>query len=220
MRAASLTQMLCIALAGKEAYSMEKKWPDREEAERLLADAETCNPGQWADHCRYTAKCAERIAARCGGMDADKAYVLGLLHDIGRKFGVKHLGHIYDGYQYMRRLGYEDAARICLTHSFSIQTIRDYIGNFDIPQAQQEEIEEALRAVVYDDYDRLIQLCDSLAGAEGIMRIEERMADVKKRYGGYPQEKWDKNIALKHLFEEKTGGSIDDIVQNDIVENS
>ncbi len=197
-----------------EEIQMTGKRPDREEAERLLADAERCNPGQWGDHSRFTALCAERIAARCEGMDADKAYVLGLLHDIGRKFGVKHLGHIYDGYRYMCELGYDEVARICLTHSFSIQNIHDYIGNFDIPQEQQEELETALAQVVYDDYDRLIQLCDSLAGAEGIMSIEERMADVKRRYGSYPQEKWDKNISLKRLFAEKTGGNIDEIVRN------
>ena len=34
-------------------------------------------------------------------MGAEKAYVLGLLHDIGRKFGVRHLGHVSDGYAYM-----------------------------------------------------------------------------------------------------------------------
>lgn len=28
-------------------------------------------------------------------MDAEKAYILGLLHDIGRKFGTRHLGHEY-----------------------------------------------------------------------------------------------------------------------------
>lgn len=197
-----------------EEIQMTGKRPDREEAERLLADAERCNPGQWGDHSRFTALCAERIAAQCEGMDVDKAYVLGLLHDIGRKFGVKHLGHIYDGYRYMCELGYDEVARICLTHSFSIQNIHDYIGNFDIPQEQQEELETALAQVVYDDYDRLIQLCDSLAGAEGIMSIEERMADVKRRYGSYPQEKWDKNISLKRLFAEKTGGNIDEIVRN------
>ncbi|MCM1182226.1 MAG: HD domain-containing protein [Roseburia sp.] len=191
-----------------------RKIPDREEAERLLEEAERCNPGKWGNHSRYTAQCAQRIAARCDGMDADKAYVLGLLHDIGRKFGVKHLGHIYDGYHYMLELGYDEAARICLTHSFCIQNIHDYIGRFDIPQEQQEELADALRQIVYDDYDRLIQLCDSFAGAEGIMRIEERMADVKRRYGSYPQEKWDKNISLKRFFEEKAGGNIDDIVRN------
>ena len=95
--------------------------PTREKAEELLKDAELCNPGPWADHSRVAARCAERIAAACGDMDPDKAYVLGLLHDIGRKFGVKHMGHIYDGYHYMTELGYDEAARICLSHSFTIQ---------------------------------------------------------------------------------------------------
>lgn len=44
------------------------------------------------------------------------------------------------------------------------------------------------------EYDWLIQLCDSLAGAEGVPDIEERMGNVKKRYGSYPQDKWNSNI--------------------------
>ena len=59
-----------------------------------------------------------------------------------------------------------------------------------------------------DEYDDLIRLCDSLAGAEGVMDIEERMNDVKRRYGSYPQEKWDNNIRLKEYFEEKAGKDI------------
>lgn len=192
---------------------MLSKLPDREEAKRILSEAEKCNPGPWGDHSRVAAECAEKIALLCDGMEADKAYILGLLHDIGRKFGVKHLGHVYDGYQYMKKLGYDDVARICLTHSFSIPDIHTYIGNFDIPQEQQEEISVALQNIVYDDYDRLIQLCDSLAGSEGVMDIEERMADVKRRYGSYPPEKWEANLQLKHLFEEKTGRNIYDIVR-------
>lgn len=192
---------------------MLSKLPDREEAKRILSEAEKCNPGPWGDHSRVAAECAEKIALLCDGMDADKAYILGLLHDIGRKFGVKHLGHVYDGYQYMKKLGYDDVARICLTHSFSIPDIHTYNGNFDISQEQQEEISIALQNIVYDDYDRLIQLCDSLAGSEGVMDIEERMADVKRRYGSYPPEKWKANLQLKHLFEEKTGKNIYDIVR-------
>ena len=86
-------------------------YPDRQEALRLREEAEFCNPGPWGDHSRNVAMCAVRIAEACG-MNAEKAYVLGLLHDIGRKFGIKHLGHVYDGYQYMMELGYEAAARI------------------------------------------------------------------------------------------------------------
>ena len=64
-------------------------------------------------------------------------------------------------------------------------------------------IKTELARTVYDDYDRLIQLCDSLAGAEGVLDIEDRMNDVKKRYGSYPQDKWDSNMRLKRYFEEK-----------------
>ena len=66
-----------------------------------------------------------------------------------------------------------------------------------------EMIKTELARTVYDDYDRLIQLCDSLAGAEGVLDIEDRMNDVKKRYGFYPQKKWDSNMRLKQYFEEK-----------------
>lgn len=56
----------------------------RKQAEELLVEAEKCNPGPWGDHSRVAAHCAERIARACGDMDPDKAYILGLLHDIGR----------------------------------------------------------------------------------------------------------------------------------------
>ena len=60
--------------------------PTKEEAEKLLAEAEKCNPGPWGNHSRVAAHCAEKIARECDGLDADKAYILGLLHDIGRKY--------------------------------------------------------------------------------------------------------------------------------------
>ena len=45
--------------------------------------------------------------------------------------------------------------------------------------------------------------------------MEERMGDVKRRYGGYPKEKWDKNLSLRKHFEEKTGRDIYDLVEKD-----
>ena len=80
--------------------------PTREEALKLIRDGLLFNPGPWGKHCLTAAHCAEKIASACGDMDVEKAYILGLLHDIGRKFGVRHLGHVYDGYVYMKSLGY------------------------------------------------------------------------------------------------------------------
>jgi len=187
--------------------------PDRDVAERILLEAESCNPGPWGNHSRVAAHCAEKIAQLCQGMDSDKAYILGLLHDIGRKFGTRHLGHVYDGYKYMLDLGYDEVAKICLTHSFCVPDITAYIGNFDITAEEQEEVSKALEQSTFDDYDRLIQLCDCLAGSDGVVDMEARMADVKQRYGSYPQTKWDMNMELKQLFEEKTGYDIYEIVK-------
>lgn len=186
--------------------------PDRKRAEELLSEAEGCNPGPWGNHSRITGQCAEKIARLCSGMDPEKAYIVGLLHDIGRKFGVKHLGHVYDGWKYMNELGYDEAAKICLTHSFNLHSLKDYIGRFDISKCQQEELQEALSRTEFDDYDLLIQLCDSLAGGERVVDMEERMEDIRRRYGSYPQEKWERNLELRKIFEERAGKNIYDIV--------
>ena len=189
--------------------------PNREEAIELLREAERCNPGPWGNHSRVAAHCAEKIALECDDLDSNKAYILGLLHDIGRKFGVRHLGHVSDGYSYMMSLGYNEVAQICLTHSFSNLTTDEYIGKFDTTEEELKLIQDALKASTMDEYDRLIQLCDSLAGAEGVLDIEERMRDVKCRYGSYPQAKWDSNLALKKHFEAKMGKDIYEVVDKD-----
>ena len=44
-----------------------------------------------------------------------------------------------------------------------------------------------LTEMQYDDYDRLGQLVDCVAMAEGPAEMEKRMLDVKNRYGNYPQ---------------------------------
>lgn len=189
--------------------------PTREAAQALLLEAEQCNPGPWGDHSRVAAHCAECIAACCDDLDPEKAYILGLLHDIGRKFGKRHLGHVSDGYTYMMELCCDEVAKVCLTHSFVNQSTDDYIGNIDTTQEEWDLIQGNLRTLPLDEYDLLIQLCDALAGNTCVLDIEERMLDVKRRYGRYPQSKWDANLALKRHFEDKTGKDIYTIVQKD-----
>lgn len=190
-------------------------FPKREEAIEILREAEMCNPGQWVKHSIVAAHCAEKIALECENLDSNKAYILGLLHDIGRKFGIRHMGHVSDGYSYMMSLGYDEVAQICLTHSFNDLTTDGYIGKVDTTEDELKLIQDALKAHTMDEYDRLIQLCDSLAGVEGVLDIEERMEDVKCRYGSYPQSKWDSNLALKEYFEGKIGKDIYSVVDKD-----
>ena len=197
-----------IANPGKGRY------PDRAEAEKLLAEAEQCNPGPWGNHSRTAAHCAEKIALYAG-LCPEKAYILGLLHDIGRRFGVRHLGHVSDGYTYMMSLDYPDAARICLTHSFNEMRFEGYIGKIDTSEEETALIRSKLAEIIPDDYDRLIQLCDAISGAEGVMDIVDRMSDVKRRYGIYNQGKWDRNLELKAYFEGRMQRDLYDAVEKD-----
>ena len=78
-----------------------------------------------------------------------------------------------------------------------------YIGKIDTTEEELALIQTELARIHMDDYDRLIQLCDALAGAEGVLDIEERMGDVKRRYGYYPEDKGSINLELKRYFEDK-----------------
>lgn len=185
--------------------------PSRCMAELLLEEGVKKNPGSWREHSYAVARAAEKIAVainqNCGQekMNPDLAYVYGLLHDIGRQEGHTYIAHVYDGYYFLMSLGYEKAAQICLTHSFNLKTTEDYIGKIDISDEHMQEIKKLLAAVQYDDYDRLIQLLDATCGADGTFNLEDRMNDVKSRYGYYPQGKWDKNFELKAYFEKLAG---------------
>ncbi len=179
--------------------------PSRIEAEKLLCDGEIKSPGGWASHSRVAARAAEIIAVHSGSLDSEKAYILGLLHDIGRSFGESQMRHIYDGYQYMMSLGYDEVARVCLTHSFNCHRLDDYVGSCDITSDERKELLDALIKIEFDDYDRLIQLCDGLAGKTGVIRLEERAEDIRRRYRSYPERKLEKNLELKAYFEKMTG---------------
>ena len=190
---------------------MKKMLPSKEEAERLLEESYLKNPGPWREHSIVAAKCAQKIASACKDLNPGKAYILGLLHDIGRREGVTALAHVIDGYEYLMKLGYDEAARVCITHSFSIKKIETYIGKNDVSSEAYKKIKNLIDEYEYDDYDRLIQLCDSIALPQGSAKIEERMNDVKKRHGYYPQDKWNKHIELKKYFEQKSGLDIDEL---------
>ena len=192
---------------------MRNDYPDKAEAERILAEAEPLNPGPWVTHSQNVAYCAEAIASR-SGMDPEKAYVLGLLHDIGRRAGIGQMKHVWYGWKYMLELGYPAAAKVCLTHSYNTHRFEDDNAKCDITPEQAVELKSALDSCQFDDYDRLIQLCDSIADANGVIDIQERMTDIKNRYGSYPQAKWDKNLELLSYFQNKAGCDIYALCRN------
>ena len=190
--------------------------PNKEEAVRELEIAGKMNPGKWVEHSLNVAKAAELIANNCDSLDSERAYIFGLLHDIGRREGVFAVKHIIDGYDFCISKGWNEIARICLTHSFPVKDFEKDIGKKDITEEQYKFIEKYLNTIEYDDYDKLIILCDALATADGLCILEKRFIDTTRRYGIYPFtiERWDKTYEYKEYFERKIGQSIYKILPN------
>ena len=194
---------------------------NRQTAESALKEASESNPGAWIAHSRYVAMACENIALHCEQLSAEKAYLFGLLHDIGRYAGVSSEKHLIDGYRYCMERGWEKAAQISISHAFMIQDIHTSIGKFDVSEEDYLFMKEFVATAVYDDYDRLVQLCDSLALPTGFCLLEKRFVDVTIRYGVHPAtiDRWKKTFDIKASFEEQTGCSIYTLLPG-VVENS
>lgn len=195
--------------------------PTLSEAEALLDEAASQNPGPWVAHSRYAAQAARLIAAQAAPLVAESAYICGLLHDIGRRNGPSDMRHILDGYHFLQTLGFSDAARISLTHSFPIQEALSGSGKWDCSPEELRFVQEKLAGIEYDDYDRLIQLCDALALPSGFCLIEKRFVDVSLRHGfnEYTLAKWQAWLGLLQRFSAATGGPLYRLLPG-IVENT
>lgn len=192
-----------------------------QDAERELEKAAALNPGRWVEHSRVTAENAGLIAEKVKGLDAEKAYCMGLLHDIGRRVGVVAVRHILEGYYYMSEIGQPEIARICLTHSFPENNSNTYFGNYDCTEEEKQFLNDYISSVKYDGYDRLIQLCDMISLPTGACIMEKRLVDVALRYGvpDYALGKWRAWMKLKKYFDELCGCNIYTLLP-DVMENS
>ena len=89
--------------------------PTAEEVLKELEIAGEISPGPWTKHSINVGVAARNIAQKIPDMDEEKAYIVGLLHDIGRrcKFGFVDIPtHVYEGYKYCIEKGWEIAFKI------------------------------------------------------------------------------------------------------------
>lgn len=195
--------------------------PNLEEAMLILDEGSKLNPGPWREHSLYVGKAAELIAKEDVELDANISFALGLLHDIGRRYGVTSMRHSIDGYKFAIEKGYHLLARICITHSFPYKNINAVFGKWDCSEEEYKFVKDYLDNIELSAYDKLIQLCDALALPTGYCLIEKRMLDVAMRHGvnEYTIEKWKATFEIQKYFEERIGKSIYSILPN-VVENT
>lgn len=196
--------------------------PTVEQAEAYLAEGGRMNPGPWVEHSLYVGKAGKAIAERHPSLDSETAYVVGILHDIGRRAGYgHHMRHIIEGYNFMMAEGFADAARICMTHSFPLQNINAVFGRWDCTAEEKDFAEKYITELEYDEYDRLFQLCDGLALPSGFCLLEKRMMNVALRYGlnEFIVPKWKATFDIKAHFETLLGHSIYQVLPG-VIENT
>jgi len=193
------------------------KSPSRAKAIELLEEASMKNPGLWVQHSYRVAEGAELIAKNIDGLDSELAYVLGLLHDIGRREGVYGMRHSIDGFNFAMNKGYEHVAQICLTHvSFRHNDEPVIVGKWDGSTKEKEFVINYLSETAESDYDRLIKLCDCVSLPNGFCLIEKRLVDTATRGGvnNLTIPRWNSTFEIKKHFEDRLGKSIYDILPN------
>ena len=194
-----------------------KKTLKVEDAKELLEEANKMNPGGWYEHSLVVGKVAHKLA-KALGEDAEKAEAFGYIHDVGRRVGRCNLKHVYEGYKYLSSLGYEDAARICLTHSFFENKVEGVIGTWDVKEEEKEFIKKYIENTEFDIYDKIIQMSDCIALSTGVTTLERRMTDVFFRYGfnEYTEYNFRIRLELQDNLEEKLGYPIYRLFKNEI----
>jgi putative nucleotidyltransferase with HDIG domain len=184
--------------------------PTRRQAEEILCHGETISPGNWVSHSRMVAEAAEKLAialwetGKCEVLlDPEKAWVLGLLHDIGRQEWLTSMNHVTAGYDFLMKQGFQEAARVCLTHSFPLQDIEAASGSWEGQEKEKKRVQEFLQTTTYDVYDKLIQLCDGLCLTNATVPLEVRLVEVALRRGLQPKtlDKWRAFLGLKDWFQ-------------------
>lgn len=182
---------------------------NREKALLLLKEANQINCGRWYEHSLNVAAVCERFAENMS-LDSEYAFCIGVLHDIGRRFGVTGARHAYDGYTYLKELGYEDIGRYCLTHSYFVKNVRNTPAFWDLTKEEEVFMDAYLNKTQYNLYDKIIQLADALALPEGITTAERRLIDVYLRKGvdGNTIDNWKAFYKIQEEVESILGFSI------------
>jgi len=81
-------------------------------------------------------------------------------------------------------------------------------------EEESEFVRKYLNDITYDDYDKLLIVCDSLADSQGFCMLEKRFVNTTRRYGifSFTVERWNTTFEMKEYFEQQMSCSIYDIL--------
>lgn len=156
----------------------------------FLKNGMEINTSSWINHSFNVAIVSKKIASVLDDADEDTCYVLGLLHDVGRKFKTD-MEHTVYGFEYLVSHGYENEAIICLTHSH-IHGERcannepavpwwEWIDGKSVFHDNQDDLTDFLKNYSYSVYDNIVSIADLMATDKNVMSVYERILKLSQR---------------------------------------
>ncbi len=136
----------------------------------------TLKPGDdWDRHCIGVGDIVYRLALEIKKhleIDAEKARVMGLVHDFGRCVSHDPYRHACEGHKLMKSLGYDEYARICTSHTngtYKDELLEEY-------GLKPEDF------FVRNLSEKLVFIGDSIESRGRIIRHNTRIAQTIERY--------------------------------------
>ena len=168
------------------------------EARALLA-AEAGDEAPVVRHSAQVAAMARALADAWGDLDADFVEAAAWLHDIGRA-RTQGPRHPIEGFRLAVERGHAGYAAPCLSHYTKGRPHKDF-GDL------ADEMWRACDLETLGPEERLIALADAMAAGERRVTLEERHADLCRRYGAGPffDGMLDAARGLQQEFESRTG---------------
>jgi len=146
-----------------------------EQALKILRGFKIKPGDDWDRHCIGVGDIAYRLALeirKYRDIDAEKTRVMGLVHDFGRSVSQDPYKHEYEGYKFMKKMGYDEYARICLCHSNG--TYREE----DLAEYGLKPEDFYVRTLP----EKLVFIGDSLECHGEIIRHDRRIKSAIERY--------------------------------------
>lgn len=170
------------------------------------------------DHIYNVAKVCKIIASRTKHLDPEKAFMIGLLHDIG-KMKETYTGEFHGIAGYNMIINKDpDIAKGCLLHSFVSDEIYDFEKCKKFQRVndrkQYDFILEYLSKNPMNDYDILLQMADSIGDYRGFISIEDRIDDFLERHN-ILEKKFSENILKPRIDNKKY---FDKLIGQDVYE--
>ena len=157
-----------------------------------INDEVKINTSSWIKHSLNVGLAAKNISNLTNETNNNLAYILGILHDYGRKYKTD-MKHTIVGFESLVNIGLENLAKICLTHSH-INGKRcannepavegwSYANGKSLWQSENtlDDLTKFLINTKYNKYDHIICIADLMATENKIIPVHLRLEDIAKR---------------------------------------